>query len=119
VQAAIAAVHANAPSSDDTDWAEIAALYALLAEIAPSPVVELNRAAAVSMTDGPQAGLALADRLAGDEALASSHLLHAARADMLARLGRGDEAATAYRRAIELAANDAERRLLEHKLAAL
>jgi len=119
LQAAIAAVHANAPSSDDTDWAEIAALYALLAEIAPSPVVELNRAAAVSMADGPQAGLALADGLAGDEALASSHLLHAARADMLARLGRDDEAATAYRRAIELAANDAERRLLEHKLAAL
>ena len=119
LQAAIAAVHATAAGPEDTDWDEIAALYGLLAEIAPSPVVELNRAAAVSMAQGPRAGLELADRLAGDEALTHNHLLHAARADMLARLGRGEEAAAAYRQAIELAANDAERRLLEHKLAAL
>ena len=119
VQAAIAAVHATAASADDTDWAEIVALYAVLGELAPSPVVELNRAAAVSMASGPAAGLALADRLADTGSLAGNHLLHAARADMLARLGRRDEAADAYRQAIELAANDAERRLLDRKLRAL
>jgi RNA polymerase sigma-70 factor (ECF subfamily) len=87
--------------------------------VAPSPVVELNRAAALSMADGPASGLAAVERLAGSGALADHHLLHATRADLLARLQRRDEAAAAYARAIELADNGAERRFLERRLAAL
>jgi RNA polymerase sigma-70 factor (ECF subfamily) len=116
VQAAIAACHAQAPEASDTDWVEIAALYGRLAELTPSPVVELNRAAAVSMAEGPEAGLALIDRLDEADALRGYHLLPAARADMLRRLGRPGEAAEAYRRALALVANEPERRFLERRL---
>jgi RNA polymerase sigma-70 factor (ECF subfamily) len=109
VQAAIAALH----TEDSTDWREIAALYARLAELMPSPVVELNRAVAVAMADGPEAGLALIDRVEGLDAY---HLLYAARADLLRRLDRLDEAADAYRQALELAESPAERSFLERRL---
>jgi RNA polymerase sigma-70 factor, ECF subfamily len=116
VQAAIAACHAQARTDADTDWAEIAALYGRLAAMVPSAVVELNRAVAVSFAAGPAEGLAIADRLADDGALASYHLLPAARADMLRRLGRPAEASLAYREALALARTDAERRFLERRL---
>jgi RNA polymerase sigma-70 factor, ECF subfamily len=111
IQAGIAAEHA----ADVTDWTRIAALYARLAAVEPSPVIELNRAVAVSMAAGPAAGLELADRLRGG-ALDDYHLLHATRADLLRRLGRTEEAARAYERARELTANPAERALLERRL---
>ncbi|MEU0511779.1 sigma-70 family RNA polymerase sigma factor [Amycolatopsis sp. NPDC006125] len=114
LQAAIAALHAQAPSAEDTDWPRIAALYAELLRITPSPVVALNHAVAVAMTDGPAAGLALLDRIDG---LDRYHLHHAARADLLRRLGRPAEAAAAYRRAHELAANPADRAFLAARLA--
>jgi len=117
VQAAIAACHASATRADDTDWAEIARLYDLLARMGPSPVVALNRAVAVGMADGPEAGLALVDELERSGALAGYHLLPATRADLLRRLGRHDEAAAAYRSAAALATSDAERRYLERRLA--
>jgi RNA polymerase sigma-70 factor (ECF subfamily) len=117
LQAAIAAVHAEAPSVAATDWTEIAALYGELARSAPSPTVELNRAVAVAMADGPAVGLALVDGLADDEALRDSHLLHSTRADLLRRLGRYGEAAAAYRRARELARTTAEQRFLDRRLA--
>jgi RNA polymerase sigma-70 factor (ECF subfamily) len=110
VQAAIASLHFE----DETDWAEIAALYARLAELTPSPVVELNRAVAVAMADGPERGLALIE---GIEGLDGYRHLHSARADLLRRLGRADEAAAAYRRALELAVQPAERAFLERRLA--
>ena len=113
LQAAIAAEHAFAPSAADTDWAAIARLYERLAALQPSPVVELNRAVAVAMADGPQAGLERLDELRGLDAY---HLLHAARADLLRRLARPEEAAAAYRRARELATNPAERRFLDRRL---
>jgi len=116
LQAAIAALHAQAPSTDATDWPRIAALYGELLMVAPSPVVALNHAVAVAMTDGPAAGLALIDRIGG---LDRYHLRHAARADLLSRLGRTDEAAAAYRRAHELAANPADRRFLAGRLLAI
>jgi RNA polymerase sigma-70 factor, ECF subfamily len=116
VQAAIAACHARAASADETDWAEIAALYATLARIAPTPVVELNRAVAVGMADGPEAGLELVDALERSGALAGYHLLPATRADLLRRLGRATEAAAAYRAALALTTADVERRYLEHRL---
>ena len=119
LQAAIAAVHAEAPDVDATDWAQIAALYGELMRLVPSPTVALNRAVAVAMTDGPEAGLALVDGLAGDDALADSHLFHSTRADLLRRLGRVDEAAAAYTRARALAPTTAERRFLERRLAEL
>ncbi|GAA5195400.1 RNA polymerase sigma factor [Rugosimonospora acidiphila] len=119
VQAAIAALHDEAADLATTDWAQIVALYDVLQRIAPSPVVALNRAMAVAMRDGPQAGLALLEDLAGAEALGGYHLLPAARADLLHRLGRTGEAASAYRDAIELAANQAERATLARRLAAL
>jgi RNA polymerase sigma-70 factor (ECF subfamily) len=109
LQAAIASIHLD----DETDWPQIVALYRKLAEFHPSPVVELNRAVAVAMADGPAAGLTLIDRLAG---LDDYHLLHSARADLLRRLGRRGEAADAYRRALALAANPAERSFLERRL---
>jgi RNA polymerase sigma-70 factor (ECF subfamily) len=115
LQAAIAALHAEPPSAAETDWSEIAALYGELARIDPSPVVELNRAVAVAMAQGPQHGLELVDTLA--PALDGMHLFHSTRADLLRRLGRDDDAARAYERAIELAANDAERVFLERRLA--
>jgi len=117
LQAAIAAVHAQAERAEDTDWSQIAALYGELVRAEPGPVVELNRAVAVAMAEGPEAGLALIDGVAG--ALEDYHLLHAARADLLRRDGQVDEAARAYRRALALAANGAERAFLERRLAEL
>jgi RNA polymerase sigma-70 factor, ECF subfamily len=119
LQAAIAACHASAASTQDTDWVEIATLYRHLAALMPSPVVELNRAVAVAMADGPAAGLALVDGLSAAGELARYHLLHATRADLLRRLGRDAEAAEAYRTALELVGSDAERRYLSRRLAEL
>ncbi|MBI1353348.1 MAG: RNA polymerase subunit sigma-24 [Acidobacteria bacterium] len=116
VQAAIAACHALAGSADQTDWRQIVLLYGRLEQLRPSPVVALNRAVAVAMAEGPAAGLALVDRLAADGRLEEYYLLHAARADLLRRLGRGEPAASAYRRALELTANPAERDYLERRL---
>lgn len=112
VQAAIAALHARAPSSRETDWAQIASLYGILATIQPSPVVELNRAVAVAMAHGPEKGLALIDALD----LPGYHLLPAARADLLRRLGRRGESAAAYRAALALVTNEAERKFLTRRL---
>ncbi|MFK8908532.1 RNA polymerase sigma factor [Streptomyces sp. YS-3] len=112
LQAAIAACHAQAASYEETDWAAIAALYRALAAIAPSPVVELNRAVAVSMAEGPEAGLALVDALAADPALRGYHLLPSVRGDLLERLGRGEEARAEFARAAELTRNARERELL-------
>ena len=112
LQAAIAAVHARAARPEDTRWDEIAALYDALAALSPTPVVWLNRAAAIAMARGPEAGLA---ELARIEGLEEFHLFHAARADMLRRLGRGEEARAAYCRALELVTNPAERRFLEKR----
>jgi RNA polymerase sigma-70 factor, ECF subfamily len=116
LQAAIAACHTQATDAADTDWVEIAALYGRLVDLAPSPVVELNRAVAVSFAIGPDAGLHIVDRLTEEGELRNYHLLPAARADMLRRLGRSDEAATAYRQALVLAGTDAERRFLARRL---
>ena len=115
VQAAIAALHARAPRPEDTDWPQIAALYGALTAMTPSPVVELNRAVAVAMADGPERGLPLIDALAPD--LQGYHLFHAARADLLRRLARSDEAAEAYSRALALVSNPTERAYLERRLA--
>jgi len=115
LQAAIAALHARAPRSEDTDWPQIAALYGRLADASPSPVVELNRAVAVAMADGPARALPFVDALAGE--LDGYHLFHSARADLLRRLDRREEAAQAYRRALELATNPSERAFLEGRLA--
>jgi len=117
IQAQIAACHARATQPDDTDWAAIARLYAELAAFAPSPVVELNRAVAVAMAEGPASGLAIADDLAASGQLAGYHLLPAVRADLLRRLNRTAEAAQAYRAAIDEAGTDPERRYLERRLA--
>jgi RNA polymerase sigma-70 factor (ECF subfamily) len=117
LQAAIAACHAAAEDAADTDWAEIAQLYGRLSELVPSAVVELNRAVAVAMADGPAAGLELVEALEASGALAGYHLLPATRADLLRRLGRHAEAAASYRDALELAATDAERRYLARRLA--
>jgi predicted RNA polymerase sigma factor len=112
LQAAIAACHARARTASATDWRRIAALYDALAPIAESPVVELNRAVAVGMAEGPAAGLALVDTLAALPALRSYHLLPAVRADLLARLGRHAEARTEFARAAALTGNERERKLL-------
>jgi RNA polymerase sigma-70 factor (ECF subfamily) len=117
VQAAIAACHATAADAAGTDWPQIAALYGRLVRLVPSPVVELNRAVAVGMADGPAAGLALVGALAASGELEGYHLLPATRADLLRRLGRTGEAAEAYREALGLAATDAERRYLGRRLA--
>ena len=117
LEAAIAGIHAVAPSAEATDWRQIAGLYAVLERLAPSPVVELNRAVAVAMVDGPEAGLRLLDALAGRGELAGYHLLPAARADLLRRLGRRTEAAAAYREALDLVTNAPERRFLARRLA--
>jgi len=116
LQAAIAAQHALARLPQETDWRRIAALYGLLVQVAPGPVVELNRAAAVAMAEGPEAGLELIDAIEG---LEGYHVLHSARADLLRRLGRSEEATAAYRRALELAGQPAERTFLEGRLAEL
>ena len=112
VQAAIAACHARARTADETDWGRIAALYAVLARVAPSPVIELNRAVAVSMADGPAAALELVDALVDENALARYHLLPAVRADLLVKLARPDEARAEFERAAGLTDNERERDLL-------
>ncbi len=116
LQAAIAACHASAADPADTDWARIALLYGQLREVVPSPVVELNRAVAIAMADGPAAGLAIVDELGAGGQLAGYHLLAATRADFLRRLGRLNEAAESYRQALELAATEPEQRFLAKRL---
>ncbi len=116
LQAAIAAVHASAPNAQTTDWAQIVALYDALLTINASPVVELNRAVAVAMRSGPEAGLLRIDSILGRGDLVSYHLAHAARADLLRRLGRSKEARTAYQRALELVQQEPERRFLMKRL---
>jgi len=119
LQAAIAAVHAESPRPDDTDWREIVGLYDLLLALNPSPIVALNRAVALAMRDGPETGLEALDALLAEGELGDYQLAHAARADLCRRLGRHGEARTAYRRAIELTAQGPARRFLEKRLAAL
>lgn len=119
LQAAIAAVHAQAPEAAATDWPQIVALYTLLAQVSPSPVVELNRAVAVAMVDGPAAGLELIDAILARGELTDYHLAHAARADLCRRLGRTDDARAAYTQALALARQEPERRFLARRLAEL
>ena len=116
IQASVAALHANAKTASETDWPQIAALYHALLKIHPSPIVEVNRAVAIAMAHTPQDGLALLDALATREQLAGFHLLPAARADLLRRLGRREECAEAYRQALALATNEVERRFLRRRL---
>jgi RNA polymerase sigma-70 factor (ECF subfamily) len=116
VQAAIAALHCQAARPEDTDWRQIVRLYDVLERLQPSPVVSLNRAVAVAMVDGPDAALALIERLAANGDLDDYHLLHAARADLLRRTGSAAEAARSYQRALALVTNDSERRFLERRL---
>jgi RNA polymerase sigma-70 factor (ECF subfamily) len=119
VQAGIAACHAEAPRADDTDWVQIAALYEQLARLSPSPVVELNRAVAVAMADGPSLALTIVDRIAASGDLATYPWLHSTRADLLRRLGRREEAALAYARARELITNPVDRAFIDRRLAEL
>jgi RNA polymerase sigma-70 factor (ECF subfamily) len=116
VQAAIAACHATAPTPAATDWVEIAGLYQRLGVMTRSPVVELNRAVAVAMADGPEAGLAIVDTLERSGALAGYHLLPATKADLLRRLDRRDEASAAYRAALALTTSESEQRYLRRRL---
>jgi RNA polymerase sigma-70 factor (ECF subfamily) len=116
LEAAIAAEHCKAARAEDTNWPQIVKLYDLLAELMPSPVVSLNRAVAIAMAKGPQAGLKLIEEVAASGELDDYHLLYAARADMLRRLGSNDEAAESYELALRLVANDSERRFLERRL---
>jgi RNA polymerase sigma-70 factor (ECF subfamily) len=116
LQAAIAAEHCKAASAELTDWNEILRLYLLLEDLQPTPVISLNRAVAAAMARGPRTGLEMIDDLASSSELASFHLLHAARADLLRRLGSREEAAKHYRRALELVTNASERRYLERRL---
>jgi RNA polymerase sigma-70 factor, ECF subfamily len=116
LQAAIAAVHAEAPNAAATDWAQIVGLYGLLARAQPSPVVELNRAVALAMRDGPLAGLELIDAILARGDLDDYHLAHSARADLCRRLGRKEEARASYKRALGLTQQDPERRFLERRL---
>ena len=116
LQAAIAAIHAEAPSAAETDWGEIVGLYDVLLRADPSPVVELNRAAAVAMRDGPEAGLVLIDGILGRGELADYALAHSARAELCRRLGRTDEARQAYQRALGLTSQEPQRRFLERRL---
>jgi RNA polymerase sigma-70 factor, ECF subfamily len=119
LQAAIAAVHADASAPGETDWPQIVGLYDVLARVDPSPVVELNRAVAVAMRDGPEAGLALIDALLERHELADYHLAHAARADLRRRLGKRDEARASYERALQLTQAGPERRFLQERLGEL
>ena len=112
LQAAIASCHARARTPKETDWIRIAALYDALAQVAPSPVVELNRAVAVAMAFGPAAGLELVDRLGSEPSLQAYHLLPSVRGDLLAKLGRKQEARTEFERAAALTLNERERKLL-------
>jgi len=116
LQAAIAALHCQAARAQDTDWPQIVRLYDVLERLQPSPIVSLNRAAAVAMVEGPRPALALIDELAATGDLDRYHLMHSARADLLRRLGAPDEAAKSYARALALVTNDAERRFLERRL---
>jgi RNA polymerase sigma-70 factor, ECF subfamily len=116
LQAAIAALHCRAARAQDTDWPQIVRLYDVLERLQPSPVVALNRAVAVAMAGGPEAALEIVDRLAASSDLDGYHLLHAARADLLRRMGSWAEATESYRRALELVTNDSERRFLERRL---
>ena len=116
LEAAIAAQHCRAARAEDTDWPQIVRLYDFLQQQLPSPVISLNRAVAVGMVDGPQAALVLIDELATSGALDEYHLMHAARADMLRRMGSMKEAAESYRRALALVKNESERRFLERRL---
>jgi RNA polymerase sigma-70 factor (ECF subfamily) len=116
IQAAIASVHARASSSASTDWSQIVALYDTLLQTNPSPVVELNRAVAVAMRDGPLAGLTLIDTILAQGDLGNYHLIHAARADLCRRLGRTKEARVSYERALSLTQQEPERRFLGRRL---
>ena len=119
LQAAIAAVHAEARDFAATDWAQIVALYDLLLRVEPSPVVELNRAVAIAMRDGPLAGLDLVDGILERGHLGDYHLAHSARAELCRRLGRTTEAKTSYERALRLVRQEPEKRFLERRLAEL
>jgi RNA polymerase sigma-70 factor, ECF subfamily len=119
IQAAIAGVHARAPTAAATDWARIVELYDQLLVADPSPVVELNRAVAIAMRDGPEAGLPMIDSLLERGLLDDYHLAHSARADLLRQLGRTGDARAAYERALELARKEPERRFLERRIAEL
>jgi RNA polymerase sigma-70 factor (ECF subfamily) len=116
LQASIAAVHAEAPNAAATDWPQIVGLYDVLARAEPSPVVELNRAVAVAMRDGPSAGLTLVDAILARGDLQDYHLAHSARAELCRRLGRTVEARASYKRALELTRQEPERRFLERRL---
>jgi RNA polymerase sigma-70 factor (ECF subfamily) len=116
VEAAIAALHCEAARAEDTDWPQIVRLYGVLERLRPSPIVSLNRAVAVAMVEGPRPALKLIDRLAATGQLDSYHLLHAARADLLRRIGSAAEAAASYQRALALVSNESERRFLERRL---
>ena len=117
LQAALAACHARARTADETDWKRIVALYTVLGQVTPSPVVELNRAVAISMAEGPEAGLALVEALAGEPALKRYHLLPGVRGDLLAKLGRHREAAEAFENAVTLTQNARERALMQERAA--
>jgi RNA polymerase sigma-70 factor (ECF subfamily) len=119
LQAAISSVHAAAPTATATNWAEIVGWYDVLLRLEPTPVVELNRAVAVAMRDGPAAGLTLVDELLGRGELAEYHLAHAARADLCRRLGKAADARMAYQRALSLTNLEPERRFLERRIAEL
>jgi RNA polymerase sigma-70 factor (ECF subfamily) len=119
LQAAIASVHADAPDVAATDWKQVAGLYDVLMRVEPSPVVELNRAVAVAMRDGPDAGLALIEAILARGDLADYHLAHAARADLCRQLGRTAEARASYEMALTLVRQEPERRFLEQRLAEL
>jgi RNA polymerase sigma-70 factor (ECF subfamily) len=119
LQAAISAVHAQAPTAAETDWTEIVGLYDALLQLQPSPVVELNRAVAVAMRDGPAVGLALIDEILASGELANYHLAHAARAELCRRLGRREDARTSFERALGLTRQEPERRFIERRLAEL
>jgi len=116
VQAAIAAVHCRAARPEDTDWRQILQLYDVLERFQPSPIISLNRAVAVAMVDGPQAGLELIDAIDASGDLEGYHLLYSARADLLRRIGAKEESAKAYLKALDLVTNDSERRFLERRL---
>jgi len=116
LQAAIAALHCQAARAEVTDWSQIVRIYDALERVQPSPIVSLNRAVAVAMAHGPRAGLELIEKLANHSDLANYHLLYAAQADLLRRLGSSAEAAESYKRALALVTNDSERRFLQRRL---
>jgi RNA polymerase sigma-70 factor (ECF subfamily) len=117
IQAAIGSLHVQAEKPEDTDWTQIAALYRILMQMIPSPVIELNRAVAIAMADGPLRGLAILDRPEMIEALHTYHLFHASRADLLRRIGRRQDASAAYRQALNLCQNEQEQAFLRRRLA--